>query len=60
MDTIQHISFCFNEFGKRMVHFRDELALDDEVKADMGRKAKLQTLCEPHHAKTCLRGFSTR
>ena len=46
MDTIQHISFCFNESGKRMVHFRDELAQDDEVKEHMGRRAKLQPLCD--------------
>ena len=50
MDTIQHISFCFNESGKRMVHFRDELAQDDEVKEDMGRRAKLQTLCDTRWA----------
>ena len=26
MDTVQHISFCFNESGKRMVVFHDEPA----------------------------------
>ena len=50
MDTIQHISFCFNETGKRMVNFRDELAEDDEVRADMGRRGKLQTLCNTRWA----------
>lgn len=50
MDTVQQISFCFNESGKRMVAFRYELVQDDEVKADMGRRAKLQTLCDTRWA----------
>ncbi|XP_033739147.1 52 kDa repressor of the inhibitor of the protein kinase-like [Pecten maximus] len=53
MDTIQQISFCFNESGKRTVFFRDELAENDEVKEDMGRRAKIQTLCDTRWASRC-------
>ena len=33
-----------------MVAFRDEFAHDDEFKTDMGRRAKLQTLCDTRWA----------
>ena len=36
IDTIQHILFCFNESGKHMVHFHDELALEDTKKQTWG------------------------
>ena len=46
MDTLQQIAFCFNYSAKRLRVLQAELELEEDAKAGMNNRTKLQSLCE--------------
>ena len=46
MDTLQQIAVCFNYSAKRLRVLQAEQELDEDAKAGMNNRTKLQALCE--------------
>ncbi|XP_048770497.2 52 kDa repressor of the inhibitor of the protein kinase-like [Ostrea edulis] len=50
MDVVQQIAFAFHFSAKRIDVFKEEVKENDEAKASMEKRQKLQTLCETRWA----------
>ena len=49
-DTVQQIAFAFSYSAKRLLAFNEELEANDATAQEMGRRVKLQNLCETRWA----------
>ena len=52
MDTLQQIAFCFNYAAKWLQVLQAELELDEDAKASMDNRTKLQSLSETRWASS--------